>query len=58
MSPIQFYINETNKLTSNLENSIHEQTIIKQEQEKINVTNLDDMNIQQVNYRFSSMIDR
>jgi hypothetical protein len=49
MSPIQFYINETNKLTSNLENSIHEQTIAKQQQEdKINVTNLDDINIQQV----------
>jgi hypothetical protein len=49
MSSIQFYINETNKLTSNLENSIHEQTIAKQEEDKINVTNLDDIKIQQVN---------
>jgi hypothetical protein len=48
MSPIQFYINETNKLTSNLENSIHDQTIAKQQEDKINVTNLDDINIQQV----------
>jgi hypothetical protein len=52
ISPIQFYINETNKLTSNLENSIHEKTIAKQEDDKINVTNLDDINIQQVNHSF------
>jgi len=65
ISPIQFYINETNKLTSNLENSIHEKTIAKQEDDKINVTNLDDINIQQVNHSFylrgkkkESMTDR
>jgi hypothetical protein len=48
ISPIEFYINETNKLTNNLENSIHEQTMTKQEQEKIHITNLDDINIQKV----------
>jgi hypothetical protein len=47
ISPIEFYINETNKLT----NSIHEQT-----KETINITNLDDINIQQV--KNNSMIDR
>ncbi|CAF2923735.1 unnamed protein product [Rotaria sp. Silwood2] len=52
ISPIQFYINETNKLTSNLENSLHDKTIIKSEQEKQNITNLDDTTIQQVNNFF------
>ena len=33
ISPIQFYINETNKLTSNLENSVHEQINGKQKNE-------------------------
>ncbi|CAF2757149.1 unnamed protein product [Rotaria sp. Silwood2] len=47
ISPIQFYINETNKLTSNLESSLHDKTIIKSEQEKQNITNLDDTTIQQ-----------
>jgi hypothetical protein len=47
LNPIQFYINETNKLTNNLEKSINEQT--NAQQDKRNVTNLDDINIQQVN---------
>jgi hypothetical protein len=48
ISPIQFYINETNKLTSNLENSTHEQ-----ERRKMNITNLDDDDdhIQQVSHQ-------
>lgn len=45
---IQFYINETNKLTNNLENSIHNSTLNKTEPEKINITNLDDIDVQQV----------
>jgi hypothetical protein len=52
INPIQFYIDETNKLTSNLKNSVNNQTNgKKQEQDKIHVTNLDDINIQQVNYK-------
>ncbi|CAF0925431.1 unnamed protein product [Rotaria sordida] len=47
ISPIQFYINETNKLTNNLENSLNDQIFIKSKEEKPNITNLDDMNIQQ-----------
>ncbi len=49
ISPIQFYINETNKLTSNLESSINNRTIGESEQNKTDVTNMDNMNIQQVN---------
>jgi len=49
ISPIQFYINETNKLTSNLESSINSRTIGELEQDKTDVTNMDNMNIQQVN---------
>jgi len=49
ISPIQFYINETNKLTSNLESSINNRTIGELEQDKKDVTNMDNMNIQQVN---------
>jgi hypothetical protein len=49
ISPIQFYINETNKLTSNLESSISNRSIGESEQDKTDVTNMDNMNIQQVN---------
>lgn len=38
LSPIQFYINETNKLTSNLENSINEQLIDKSHANDVNIT--------------------
>ena len=47
ISSIQFYINETNKLTSNLENSIHEPTI-ETKGKSAHVTNLDDADIQQI----------
>ena len=49
ISSIQFYINETNKLTSNLENSIQEQTTENKKGKSPHVTNLDDADIQQVN---------
>ena len=52
ISPIQFYINETNKLTSNLEASIKEQLIDKEEQSRSNATDIDEMNIQQVSQFF------
>ncbi|CAF0774828.1 unnamed protein product [Adineta ricciae] len=45
---IQFYINETEKLTNKLENSIHSSTLNKTEPEKINITNLDDIDVQQI----------
>lgn len=48
ISPIQFYINETNKLTSNLESSISEQTMENKKGKSPRVTNLDDADIQQV----------
>lgn len=44
ISPIQFYINETNKLTSKLETALDDEDIIKPEEEK-----LDDVNKPQVN---------
>ncbi|CAF1321585.1 unnamed protein product [Adineta steineri] len=47
ISPIQFYINETNKLTNNIEKTINSPSFIESEQGKINITNLDDINIQQ-----------
>ncbi|CAF4979755.1 unnamed protein product, partial [Rotaria sp. Silwood1] len=41
MSSIQFYIDETNKLTNNLENSLNDQNIIKlQKKEKLDNTNI------------------
>jgi hypothetical protein len=50
LSSIQYYINETNKLTDNLEISTNDQPVIKQEHDKKITTNLDDVNIQQVKY--------
>lgn len=56
ISPIQFYINETKKLTNNLENSVQERSIAKQEDDKISVTNTDEINVQQVNKVFFLLI--
>ena len=43
ISPMHFYANETNKLTTDLKNSMDQQNIMKQD-----ITNLDDINKRQV----------
>ncbi|UJR31582.1 hypothetical protein I4U23_019069 [Adineta vaga] len=55
ISPIQFYINETNKLTNNLESSIQNQISNKTDPEKIHITNLDDIDIHQVSISEGSL---
>ncbi|CAF1062985.1 unnamed protein product [Rotaria sordida] len=48
ISPIQYYINETNKLTSNLDESIHDKPIMPIEQDKTTIANQDENNMKQV----------
>ncbi|CAF2965897.1 unnamed protein product [Rotaria sp. Silwood2] len=48
ISPIQYYINETNKLTSNLDDPIPNKSIVSIEQDKTVITNQDENNMKQV----------
>ncbi|CAF3880210.1 unnamed protein product [Rotaria sp. Silwood1] len=48
MSPIQYYINETNKLTSNLDDSIQDKSIVPVQQDKRTITDEDENHMKQV----------
>ncbi|CAF3788858.1 unnamed protein product, partial [Rotaria sp. Silwood1] len=47
MSPIQYYINETNKLTSNLDDSIQDKSIVPVQQDKRTITDEDENHMKQ-----------
>ena len=52
INPIQYYINETNKLTSNLDDSTKHQSIISMGQSEILSTNQNEINMKQVKMKF------
>ena len=52
INPIQYYINETNKLTSNLDDSTKNQSIMSIEQSETTSTNRDETNMKQVKLKF------